>query len=100
VAAVGARANYLQKKYRFLKPPGLVEYAWVTNTDLWTNYFKGEHAELMKVFLASPPAMQDRSGEPDLIRQIAGEAKKAGDGEGKSTANPKKAKAKVKAKSE
>jgi hypothetical protein len=95
-----ARANYLQKKYRFLKPSGLVEYAWVTNTDLWTNYFKGEHAELMKLFLASPPAMQDRSGEPDLVREIAGEANKAADEDNKPAAMPKKAKAKAKSKSE
>ena len=88
----------MQKKYRFLKPEGLVEYAWVTNTALWTDYFKGEHAELMKLFLASPPAMQDRSGEPELVREVSEVAEVAEEAKQADEKKPAGKKAKAKGK--
>jgi len=52
------RANYLEESFSLPPASPWKDYAWVTNTELWTEYFTGDQAELMKSMLKAPPIMQ------------------------------------------
>jgi len=77
------RMNYLAKSYEL--PKGMTEatdYVWVTNKEIWGEYFTGAQAELMKLFLMSTPGMDpnwEQHGKEEMeLKWAKKNAEKAG----------------------
>lgn len=75
--------NYLAKSYEL--PKGMTEatdYVWVTNKEIWGEYFTGAQAELMKLFLMSTPGMDpnwEQHGKEEMeLKWAKKNAEKAG----------------------
>jgi len=51
------RANYLASTFMLPKTSGAVDWAWATNEEVWTEYFKADQAEFMKQLIEAPPML-------------------------------------------